>query len=238
MEVIQVTGIADNDDAAKTPAQINLTSPRALRADAARNRARILAAAATIFADRGFDATLDDIASHAGVGVGTVYRRFPNKEALVEALFEESVQQVIELALRAESAEDSWDGLVMFLEGVTQMQTEDTGLRDLMLHGSYLQERVAQAKDRIAPVVTRLVERAKHEGRLRDDFVAGDIPLIELMLASVARYTGEIAPALWRRYLGIVLDGICAERSTHRSLPRGPSVEVVDAALHSNHRRH
>jgi AcrR family transcriptional regulator len=213
-------------------------APRLLRADAARNRARILAAAAAVFAERGLEATLDEIAAHAGVGVATVYRRFPNKEVLVEALFEESVQQVVELAVRAEQADDSWNGLVMFLEGITLMQTEDTGLRDLMLHGSYDQDRVAQAKECIIPLVTRLVDRAQRDGHLRDDFVEADIPLIELMLASVARYTSDIAPELWRRYLGMILDGICSKRNTHRNLPQGPSVEVVDAALHANHHRH
>jgi AcrR family transcriptional regulator len=212
--------------------------PRVLRADAARNRALILAAAATVFAERGLEATLDDIAAYAGVGVATVYRRFPNKEVLVEALFEESVQQVVDLAMRAEHADDSWNGLVMFLEEVTRMHTENTGLRDLMLHGTYLQDRVANAKDCILPVVTRLVNRAQHDGHLRDDFVVSDIPLIELMLSSVARYTNDSAPELWRRYLGVILDGICSERSTHRALPEGPSVKVVDAALHANHRRH
>jgi AcrR family transcriptional regulator len=208
-----------------------------LRADAARNRERILTAAAKLFADRGLEATLDDIAAQAGVGVGTVYRRFPNKEALVEALFEKSVDQIVELALEAEDAEDSWGGLVFFLEHATQMQAEDFGLRDVMLHSTYGQDRVAQAKDRILPVVTALVRRAQQDGNLRDDFVTADIPIIELMLASVAWYTSDIAPELWRRYLGIVLDGICAERSSHRALPDGPSLEVVDAALHADHRK-
>ena len=195
--------------------------PRGLRADAARNRALILTAAATVFAERGLEATLDDIAAYAGVGVATVYRRFPNKEVLVEALFEESVQQVVDLAMRAEHADDSWNGLVMFLEEVTVMHTENTGLRDLMLHGTYLQDRVANAKDCILPVVTRLVNRAQHDGRLRDDFVVSDMPLIELMLSSVARYTNDIAPELWRRYLGMILDGICSERSNASRVAAG-----------------
>jgi AcrR family transcriptional regulator len=226
------------DDRTDPEAQFEEEEPRVLRADAARNRARILAAAAKVFAERGLEATLDDIAAYAGVGVATVYRRFPNKEVLVEALFEESVQLVVDLAVKAEQADDSWDGLVMFLDGVTQMQTEDTGLRDLMLHGSYLQDRVARAKESILPVVTRLVDRAQRDGHLRDDFVVSDIPLIELMLSSVSRYTSDIAPELWRRYLGMILDGICSSRRAHRALPDGPSLEVVNAALHANHRRH
>ena len=207
-------------------------TPRTLRSDAQRNRARILTAAAEVFATRGLEATLDDVAAHAGVGVGTVYRRFSNKEALVEALFEKSLDQIVDLAIRAEEMENSWEGLVLFIEGATQMQADDVGLRDVMLHGTYGRNRVAQAKQRIVPVVTRLVERAKRDGHLRNDFMTSDVPIIELMLASVSSYTDEVAPALWRRYLGIVLDGICAKRSSHNALPPAPSLEVVDAALH------
>lgn len=230
----------------KSPARSNARAPRrpppessvrALRADAVRNRARILAAAAEVFADRGLDATLDDIAAHAGVGVGTVYRRFRNKEALVDALFEKSVDQIVDLAKRAQQIADSWDGLVLFLELATQMQAEDFGLRDVMLHDTYGQTRVAEAKARIVPLVTELVERAHREGQLRDDFVTADLPIIELMLASVATYTSDVAPELWRRYFGIVLDGICAKRTSHRDLPPGPTLEIVAVALHRQPRR-
>lgn len=210
---------------------------RPLRADAVRNRERILVAAAEVFADRGLDATLDDIADHAGVGVGTVYRRFPNKEALVEALFEKGVNAMVELAVEAANVDDSWKGLVWFLEQATQMHAEDLGLRDVMLHSAYGRDRVAQAKDRIIPVVTRLVERARSDGHVRPDLVTADIPIIELMLSSVAEYTSDTAPDLWRRYLGIMLDGICTQRSSHTDLPPGPSLAAVESALRSRHRK-
>ena len=214
----------------------DLTLPR-LRADAERNLTRILSAAAEVFANRGLDATLDDVAAHAGVGIGTVYRRFANKEALVDALFETSLDKIVGIATQAQLIENSWDGLVTFLEQATKMQSEDFGLRDVMLHSTYGRDRVAQAKERIAPIVTRLVERAQQDGHLRDDFVTGDIPIIELMLASVATYTGHVAPELWQRYLGIVLDGICTQRAGHRVLVPGPTLEVVDAALHGGRNR-
>src|SRR5581483_435879 len=89
---------------------------RPLRKDAERNRQRILRAAADVFTARGFEATLDDVAHHAGVGVGTVYRRFPNKEALAEALFHERLDGLVRLAERALAEPDAWQGLVRFLE--------------------------------------------------------------------------------------------------------------------------
>jgi len=204
---------------------------RPLRADAARNRERILVAAGEVFAERGLDATLDDIAHHAGLGVGTVYRRFPSKGELIEALFEQAVQEVVALAEQAEAMADSWEGLVWFLERATEMQSEDLGLRDVVLHSGYGRERVALARGSIVPVVTRLVERAQQEGHLRQDFVPTDVPIIELMLSSVSAYSSSVAPELWRRYLGIVLDGLAAERSETRALPPGPSTEVIEVAM-------
>jgi AcrR family transcriptional regulator len=204
---------------------------RPLRADAARNRARILVAAAEVFAERGLDATLDEIAHHAGLGVGTVYRRFPGKEELIEALFEQAVQEVALLAEQAEAMEDSWEGLAWFLERATEMQSRDLGLRDVILYSGHGRERVAMARESIVPVVTRLVERAQHDGHLRKDFVATDVPVIELMLSSVAAYTNSLAPELWRRYLAIVLDGLVAQRSDSRTLPAGPSHAVIEAAM-------
>jgi hypothetical protein len=117
------------------------------------------------------------------------------------------------------------------------MQVDDLGLRDVMLHSAYGEDRVARAKDRIVPTVTTLIERAQRDGHVRPDFVAGDVPIVELMVSSVAVYTCGIAPDLWRRYLGIVLDGIRVGRDTHSSLPPGPTIEAVGAALHSRHRR-
>jgi AcrR family transcriptional regulator len=207
---------------------------RPLRADAARNRERILTAASEVFAQRGLDATLDEIAHHAGVGVGTVYRRFAGKEELVEALFEQSVNELVDLAEAAVAYEDSWDGLVWFLGRATQMQADDRGLRDVVLHSGYGRERLAQARGCIVPVVTRLVERAQADGYLRPDLVPADVPIIELMVSTVATYTGDLAPDLWRRYLAIVIDGLAAQRADRSDLSSAPNREVVEAAM----RRH
>ncbi len=204
---------------------------RPLRADAARNRERILDAAAGLFAERGLEATLDDIADRAGVGVGTVYRRFPGKEALVEALFEQAVNGIVELAEQAGTMEDSWRGLVWFMEMAGQRKAEDLGLRDVIMHSRYGQEPINRARERIVPAVTRLVERARHDGHLRADIVAADVPIIELMVNTVASYTSKLAPDLWRRYLAIMLDGLSARGVPHSVLPEAPTREIVDQAL-------
>ncbi len=204
---------------------------RPLRADAVRNRERILEAAKAVFAERGLEATLDDVARCAGVGVGTVYRRFPDKEALVEALFEQSVNGMVELAYQAATITDAWDALVWFVEKASQRQAEDLGLRDVVMHGMYGRERITQARERIVPAVTQLVERAQRDGRLRPDVVTADIPIIELMVNAVATNTGQVAPELWRRYLRIILDGLSADGTERSELPEAPTLEVVTGAL-------
>src|SRR5215217_6312007 len=112
-----------------------MSTTQPLRADAERNRERILAAAAELYAERGLDVSLDDIAAAAGVGVGTVYRRFPDKDALIDALFEDKIDRAVELASNALEIEDPWEGLVTFMRGMCRMQAQDRGFRDALLLG-------------------------------------------------------------------------------------------------------
>src|ERR1700710_1950173 len=95
---------------------------RSLRRDAAENRERLLTAAAELFALRGLDATLNDIAHHAGVGVATAYRRFANKQEVIDALFEQGLVDVADEANQALAEPDPWIGLVTFLERSLDMQ--------------------------------------------------------------------------------------------------------------------
>src|ERR1700753_4493274 len=118
-------------------AQADETSPdpggdRPLRRDAERNRQRILTAALRVFTERGLDATLDEIARAAGVGVGTVYRRFPDKESLVTELFRERMDALVTVAETACNAADPWQGLVSYLEFAAAAMAGDQGLRELM----------------------------------------------------------------------------------------------------------
>src|SRR5215213_715255 len=110
---------------------------RPLRRDAQRNRERILAAARKLFAERGIDATLDDVAARAGVGVGTVYRRYPNKDALLDELFEERIAELAALAEASLSDADAWAALVRFLERVEELFAADRALEHLVLHTDF-----------------------------------------------------------------------------------------------------
>ena len=196
--------------------------PRPLRRDAERNRQRILRAASEVFTTRGVEATLDEVAHHAGVGVGTVYRRFPDKEALIEALFEERLDTMVGLAEEGCANPDPWAGLVFFLEQAGGLLAGDRGLRQILMFATHGRDRVGEARARLLPVVTTLVTRAQADGSVRADLRPTDVPLIEFMLAMLAEYAHPVRPGVWRRYLAIILDGLRPGRATVTALPEPP----------------
>ena len=192
---------------------------RPLRRDAELNRQRILRAAAEIFTEQGLEATLDDVAQRAGVGVGTVYRRFPDKEALADALFTDRLDALVTLAEDALADPDEWGSLVSFLEQAGALLAADRGLRQLFMFAAYGYDRVGQARARMQPLVSTLVSRAQAAGAVRADLRPTDVPLIEFMLAGVAEYTRNARPQVWRRYLALLLDGLRPERAGPGTLP-------------------
>jgi AcrR family transcriptional regulator len=186
------------------------TEPSAppLRADAERNRQRLLAAAKDLFATRGLDVTLDEVARHAGVGTGTAYRRFPNKDALIDALMVDRIGELAEIARECLEEPDPWRGLTRYFERALALQAADRGLKDVLFSSGRGRERSNQARQRIAPVVTKLVRRAQEAGAVRSDIAVSDVPLINFMLNTVVDFGRDVEPDLYRRYLAIVLDGL------------------------------
>ncbi len=196
---------------------------RPLRADAERNRRRILVAAAEVFARRGLDAGLDEIARHAGVGTGTVYRRFPDKALLIDALFESRVDDLLELTRTGLEADDPWAGLVYFLERSIEMQQADRGLKEALFgggpHGTPAGEAFTQKADRLIPAITALVDRAKDAGQLRSDVTVTDLAVMQFMLHGVGALAAAVEPELWRRQFALLLDGLRADRPQTTPLP-------------------
>jgi AcrR family transcriptional regulator len=183
-----------------------MTAP--LRADAERNRQRLLAAATELFATRGLDVTLDDIARHAGVGTGTAYRRFSNKGALIEALMVERIGELAAIANECLEEPDPWVGLTSYLERALELMASDRGLKDVLFGAGRGRERVLHARRAIGPPVTKLVRRAVAAGAVRTDMETSDVPLISFMLHTVVEFGRDVEPELYRRYLAIVLDGL------------------------------
>jgi len=192
---------------------------RPLRRDAERNRRRILEAATEVFNERGLDVSLDEIARHAGVGVGTVYRRFRTKEELVEALFMSRLDEVAAIADQAFAAPDPWSGLVSFMERMAEIMAGDLGLRQMLMFATYGRDLVAVARERNAPLVERLVERAQAAGQLRSDLRQTDIVFIVFVLTEAAQLAQAASPGIWRRYLALILDGMRPAREDVTPLP-------------------
>jgi AcrR family transcriptional regulator len=183
-----------------------VTAP--LRADAERNRQRLLAAAKELFRTRGLDVTLDDVARHAGVGTGTAYRRFANKDELIDALMADRIGEIGQIAEECLDEPDPWAGLTGFFERSLALQAADRGLKEVLFSSGRGRERSNQARQKIAPVVTKLVRRAVDAGVVRSDMSTSDVPVINFMLNLVVDLGREIEPDLYKRYLAIVLDGL------------------------------
>jgi AcrR family transcriptional regulator len=206
------------------------TIQRPLRADAVRNRARLLEAAKEVFAERGLHATMDEVARRAGVGVGTAYRRFRNRDDLIAALFEERLDEFMAAIDVALADDDPWRGLSRFLERSMEMQAEDRGFKELLLRSAESRERMRLFRARIRPLVAELVCRARDAGELRDDVVEDDVLLVSLMTGAVNDFAHAVEPQLWRRSLGLLLDGLRARGAT--PLPVGPlDAEQADRAM-------
>jgi AcrR family transcriptional regulator len=202
-----------------------------LRADAERNRLRLLAAAKDLFATRGLDVTLDEVARHAGVGTGTAYRRFPNKDALIDALMVDRIGELAGIARECLEEPDPWRGISGFFERALALQAADRGLKDVLFSSGRGRERSNQARQQMAPVVGRLVRRAVEAGAVRSDMSTTDVPLINFMLNTLVDFGREVEPDLYKRYLAIVLDGL-KPRDDLEPLPIDPlKVTVFQDAL-------
>jgi AcrR family transcriptional regulator len=190
-----------------------------MRKDAARNRERILEAARDLFAQRGLSASLNDIAHHAGVGVGTVYRHFPDKDQLVEGLFEQRMETLVIRMERALTDPDPWRGLTSFIRDATEIQADDRGISDLLTGGHVGLDRISRVRDRLMPMGEELVRRAHASGRLRADIETSDLSLIQAIMGPLIDASAGIEPELYRRYLNIMLRGIAAQPDEEPPLP-------------------
>jgi len=180
---------------------------RPMRKDAARNRELLIAAAREVFAQRGLEASLDDVAHHAGLGVGTAYRHFANKRELAAALIEQAVDQIVALAEHALTLDDPWQGMVGFLEGALAVQASDRGLREVLM-GLHDPEQLERIHERFSGLITELLARGRQQGVIRADAEPSDVGFVMTMVCAVADVGGDTAPEIWRRYLAMCLEGL------------------------------
>ncbi|MFC9436374.1 TetR/AcrR family transcriptional regulator [Nocardia sp. NPDC057030] len=195
-----------------------VSPPRRLRADAARNQQRIIAAARELFADHGLEITLDDVAERAGVGVGTVYRRFANKKELITEVFEQSITEFAEAAESAYRHADPWFGLVEFFEYACRHMAKNRGFSEVMLELEDDVDRFVVVRDRIKPTVTGIVDRAREAGVLAPGIEPSDFFALIHMVDGIAEFARPVNPDVWQRYMAIVLNGVRSERTPPQQL--------------------
>jgi AcrR family transcriptional regulator len=174
----------------------------ALRSDAARNRQRLLEAAETVFAEHGLDAGVEEVARVAGVGIGTLYRRFPTKDALIAELVRELLTEIHDLALSSLEAADG-DGLETFLYATAAAQATHRGC----LARLWDDEQTAQLKTVVRSAVGKLLSQAQANGRVRPDATLADLDLVFWSLRGIIEAAGP-HEILWRRHLSLVIAGL------------------------------
>jgi AcrR family transcriptional regulator len=167
----------------------------------------VLAGARNTFAADGLDAQVDDIALRAGVGVGTVYRHFPTKEALLEAVARQGYEEICGIAREALEQDDPWQAFSDFMWSGARLHRDDRAQCEIHTSRPDVITRVAGDKRELLLLVGRLIERGQREGVIRADLSADDMPMIWCSLGAAQQHSAD---ASWERYLEMVLDGLRA----------------------------
>jgi AcrR family transcriptional regulator len=185
---------------------------RTLRADARRNRERIMASGRELFARLGPEAQMDEIAAHAGVGIGTVYRHFPTKEALLTEMVRVRFQEFAEIATSFDHLEPR-EALENVMRSSAEAVEGDAGFQLAMMGSNDLEwEGIEEQKAELAEAVTRIIARAVAAGVVREGFTFEDFGMVMCGVTATMYY--KPGSADWRRYLELILHGVCAPRAT------------------------
>jgi AcrR family transcriptional regulator len=205
-------------------------TPKPLRADAERNRSALLEAAIAIFAERGLDVSVAEIAKRAGVGHGTAFRHFPTKERLVVAVIRRRIDEVLADAAAWEARGDGAEALLGFMAGLAEAQAKDRGLFESAGTAVLGDREIREAHAELVSVVARLLKRAQKAGEVRDDVGPMDVLLLVKAVSAAAETMQAIEPRPWRRYLDLVRDGLSPE-GARRLSGRPPSRTQFERAM-------
>jgi AcrR family transcriptional regulator len=195
-----------------------------VRKDVARNRGLLVQSAEALFAERGTEVTLEEIARHAGVGVATAYRHFASKQAIVEAMLESRSARFLTVLHECESIADPREAFEAYLYRICELQATDRGMREAISadHGI---DKVAEFRERGRPLFERLFNRAKEAGAFRPECEPSDIVVAFWMIGKVSDATDRSSPEQWRRQLTFLLDGLRAE-AVARQPPPAPALSM------------
>jgi AcrR family transcriptional regulator len=205
------------------------TEPRRTprRSDARRNRALLIAAARDLYAERGVDAPLDDIARRAGVGNATLYRHFSDRTELIEAVFQDALTPILHSARQCREHTDAWHGLTAYLDRVFALLAADRGAGDLLTTDIQGVPTLDALREENRRTLDTLLRRGQEQHTIRADLTLEDLLFL---LAALGR-AAPAAPGSWRRHLALLLDGL--RPAAAHPLP-APALrpEEFDAALH------
>jgi AcrR family transcriptional regulator len=200
-----------------------------LRVDAERNRLRIIEAARSVFAEQGLDAPMNEVARRAGVGIATLYRRFPAREDLITSVFAEKMSAYAAAMDEALADPDPWHGFCAYIDRVCAMQAEDRGFTEVLTLTFPTAAAFEEKRHRAYLGFNELIARAKLSGRLRADFSHEDLVLLLMANAGVIGATGDAAPDAWRRVVAYMVQAFAAEQAD--PLPPAPSGDALYKAM-------
>lgn len=201
------------------------------RVDAERNRRRILDAATAVFADAGSAATLSDVARVAGVGIGTIYRKFPDKEALLDALLDDKIDTVVKVATDAAMIPDPGIAFRAYLLGMIEVHAVDRSLATVLFAPNRNERVPVDVATKLGSTADGLIAGAIAAGELRAGFTRQDTTVLAVMVSAIAAATRGQAPELWRRYAQIVVDGTRPSAHPDPLAPEPLPFEAIAIAL-------
>ena len=189
-----------------------MTTPRleerALRADAQRNRARILDAAREVFAEEGIEATVAEVAERAGVGTATIFRRFPTKDDLLAAVVAQRLEDIAQKGREALAGKNAMKGLHRLMRSGIESYVRDRCFCESTGTAVFDRPNLQELKAELDATIQELLARAKKAGDARKDVTATDISMLFFAVASAALKLEPAQRDAWHRYLDIVLDGL------------------------------
>jgi AcrR family transcriptional regulator len=201
-----------------------MASPRPLRADAERNRRRILDGARDVFARQGLAAGVDEVARAAGVGVGTLYRRFPTKDDLLLAVIQDITTTVVAEIESAGALDDPGEAFAAAAQALAASTARNHALHQVFQEAWPRIPAASECRDQTLAALAPLLERAQAAGAVRDDLVVADVPALCAVAARLPSWRLEAQPLLWTRYLAVILDGL--RPAAARPLPHEPPAEL------------
>jgi len=179
-----------------------------LRSDAERNRRRLVEAASQAFAECGFDVSVDEIARRAGLGKGTLFRRFPSKEDLMAEIAQERMSDVIQAGRELAATAEPGEAMRVLMHKMVELLTTDRGLAEALEGLGADNDEVLRVKHELIETVSHVLKLAQDAGQVRNDVTECDVMLLVVAISHISAPFRDVDRDMWQRYFGIIFDGL------------------------------